>query len=177
MKSTPIAKIRNACYRCGSPKHKANFKSCPALGQTCRKCSERDHYAKVCLADGQPKVHQLEEAESESEDYVLTIDPSDKHDRPCRRCIVKIEGTMINVLVDSGSPYTIIPKELYDSLFSKANCMKAIFLQAVSEVRISLYKAFSKLRYKTRIVPIRTKYTSPRKALQFLGGLHILNFR
>ena len=72
-KSTSNAKIQNACYRCGSPKHKANFKSCPALGQTCRKCGKREHYAKVCLADGQPKVHQLEEAESESDDYALGI--------------------------------------------------------------------------------------------------------
>ena len=66
-KSTSNAKIQNACYRCGSPKHKANFKCCPALGQICRKCGKRDHYAKVCLAVGQPKVHQLEEAESESD--------------------------------------------------------------------------------------------------------------
>ena len=109
-KNTSNAKIQNACYRCGSPKHKANFKSCPALRQTCRKCGKRDHYAKVCLADGQREVHQLEEAESESDDYVLTVDPSDKHDRPCPRCIVKIQGTPINVLVDSGSPYTIIPE-------------------------------------------------------------------
>ena len=115
-KSTSNAKIQSACYRCGSPKHKANFKSCPALGQTCGK---RDHYAKVCLAEGQPKVHQLEEVESESDNYVLTVDPSDKHDRPCPRCIVKIQDTPINVLVDSGSPYTIIPKALYDSLFSE----------------------------------------------------------
>ena len=42
VKSTTIAKIRNACYRCG-------FKSCPALEQTCHKCGKRDHYAKVCL--------------------------------------------------------------------------------------------------------------------------------
>ena len=54
-KSTSNAKIQNTCYRCGSPKHKANFKSCPAVGQTCRKCGKRDHYAKVCLADGQQK--------------------------------------------------------------------------------------------------------------------------
>ena len=118
-KSTSYAKIQNACYRCGSPKHKANFKSCPALRQTCRKCGKRNHYEKVCLADGQPKVYQLEEAESESDEYVLTVDPSNKHDRPCPRCIVKIQGTPINVLVDSGSPYTIIQKALYDSLFSE----------------------------------------------------------
>ena len=83
VKSTSNAKMKNACDRCGSPKHKANFKSCPALGQTCRKCGKREHYAKVCLADGQPKVHQLEEAESESDNYVLTVDPSDKHVKTC----------------------------------------------------------------------------------------------
>ena len=32
VKSTSNVKIRNACYKCGSSKHKANFKSCPALG-------------------------------------------------------------------------------------------------------------------------------------------------
>ena len=91
------ALLLNACSRCGSPKHKANFKSCPALGQTCRKCGKKDHYAKVCLGDGQLKVHKLEETESEHEDYVLTVDPSNKHDKPCPRCIVKIQGTPINV--------------------------------------------------------------------------------
>ena len=57
VKSTSNVKLQNTCYRCGSPKHKANFKSCPALGQTCRKCGKEDHYAKVCLANSQPKVH------------------------------------------------------------------------------------------------------------------------
>ena len=120
-----MRKKTNTCYRFGSPKHKANFKSCHALGLTCRKCGKRDHYAKVFLANGQPEVHQLEEAELESDDYVLTVDPSDKHDRPCPRCIVKIQGTPINVQVDSGSPYTIIPKALYDSLFSECKLHKS----------------------------------------------------
>ena len=55
--------------------------------------------------------------------------------------------------------------------------MKAIFLQAVTEVRLSVYKASSKLHYNTRIVLIRTKYTSPKKALQFWSAqskLHIV---
>ena len=131
VKSTSNAKIQNAFYRCGSPKHKANFKRCPALGQTCRKCGKRDHYAKVCLADGQSKVHQLEEAESESDDYVLTVDPSDKHDRPCPRCIVKIQGTPINVLVGSGSPYTFIPRALYDSFFRVQIAQKRYFSRRI----------------------------------------------
>ena len=50
-KSTSNAKVQNACYRYGSQKHNANFKSCPALGQTCGKCSKKDHYAKVCLSN------------------------------------------------------------------------------------------------------------------------------
>ena len=89
------------------------------LGQTCRQCGKKDHYAKVCLDGSQPKVCQLEEDESESKDYVFTVDPSDKHDRPCPHCIVKIQGTPINVLVDSGSPYTINLKALYNSFFSQ----------------------------------------------------------
>ena len=58
-KGTSNAEIQNACYRYGSLKYKANFKSCPVLGQMCCKCGKKDHYAKVCLADDQPKVHNL----------------------------------------------------------------------------------------------------------------------
>ena len=59
-----VCPMRNACYRCGSLKHKANFKSCPTL----------DHYSKVCFADGSKP---LEEAETGTKDYVLTIDMTD----------------------------------------------------------------------------------------------------
>ena len=120
-KSTTNVKLQNTCYRCGSPKHKANFKSCPVLGQLCHKCGKKDHFLKVCSADGQPKVHQLKEVE----DYVLTVDPSNIHDRPCLRYVVKIQGTPVNVLVASGSPYTIILKALYDSLFSKCELQES----------------------------------------------------
>ena len=112
----------------------------------CRKCSKRDHYAKVCLADSQSKVHQLEEAESESKDYIFIEDLSDKHDRPCPRCIVKIQGTPINVLVYSGSPFRTHRTTVF---LLCANCMKAIFPQAVTEVRLLLYKVSqSRLQYK-----------------------------
>ena len=34
------------------------------------------------------------------------------------QCMVQIQGTAVNILVDSGSPYTIIPNELYENLFA-----------------------------------------------------------
>ena len=36
----------------------------------------------------------------------------------CPQCMVQIQGTAVNILVDSGSPYTIIPNELYENLFA-----------------------------------------------------------
>ena len=86
------------------------------------------------------------------------------------------QGTAINVLVNSGSPYTIIPKALYDSLFSEYELHESnISPGSYGGSPIAVQGLFLKLRYNTRIVPKQTNYTSPGKALQFVGGLQNLN--
>ncbi|KAL1476847.1 hypothetical protein MTO96_036189 [Rhipicephalus appendiculatus] len=39
---------RSFCYRCGSMKHKANARNCPARSQQCHKCGKIGHFAVVC---------------------------------------------------------------------------------------------------------------------------------
>lgn len=36
------------CYRCGSYKHTANLRTCPAINQKCNKCSKIGHFGRVC---------------------------------------------------------------------------------------------------------------------------------
>ena len=65
--------------------------------------------------------------------------------------------------------YTIIPKHCTTVFSPSANCVKVIFLQAVIEVRLSLYKAFSKLRYNTKNHPDTDKAYVSKKDSTILG--------
>ena len=118
----------------------------------------------------------MEEAELESDEYVLTVDHSNKHDRPCPCCVVKIQGTLINVQVDSGSPYTIIPRALYDSLFSECKLHESdISPGGYGGSPIAIQGFFkAALQYKDHTDTDKV-YVSKERILQFLGGLHNLN--
>ena len=37
------------CFRCNKPGVKANHDNCKAIGQTCRKCGRKNHFASVCF--------------------------------------------------------------------------------------------------------------------------------
>ena len=102
------------CYRCGSTQHKANYPQCAALQQKCRKCKKIGHFEKMCFAKG-TDVHVVEQSHNESHNYVLNAKEDNTKAQPnikCPQCMVQIQGTAVNILVDSGSPYTIIPIEL-----------------------------------------------------------------
>ena len=108
------------CYRCGSTQHKANYPQHGALQQKCRKCQRIGHFEKMCFAKG-IDVHVVEQSLNESQNYVLNVKEDNTKAQPnikCPRCMVQIQGTAVNILVDSGSPYTIIPNELYENLFA-----------------------------------------------------------
>lgn len=38
----------NKCYRCGSFKHIASSKLCPALSSKCHNCNRVGHFSRVC---------------------------------------------------------------------------------------------------------------------------------
>ena len=74
----------------------------------------------MCDAKG-TDVHVVEQSHNESQNYVLNVKEDNTKAQPnikCRQCMVQIQGTAVNILVDSGSPYTIIPNELYENLFA-----------------------------------------------------------
>ena len=95
------------CYRCGSTQHKANYPQCAALQQKCRKCKKIGHFEKMCFATG-TDVHVVEQSHNESQNYVLNVEEDNTKAQPnikCPQCMVQIQGTAVNILVDSGSPY------------------------------------------------------------------------
>ena len=111
---------KKTCYRCGSTQHKANYPQCAALQQKCRKCNKIGHFEKVCFSKG-TDVHVVQQLHNESQNYVLNVKADNTKAQPnikCPQCMVQIQGTAVNILVDSGSPYTIIPNELYENLFA-----------------------------------------------------------
>ncbi|KAI0231429.1 hypothetical protein LSAT2_018184, partial [Lamellibrachia satsuma] len=78
------------------------------------------HYEKVCFAK-RNNVHLVQQPDDKPYYYVLIIEKDEKAQTniKCPRCTVQIEGIEVNILVDSGSQYTIIPDALYGNLFSQ----------------------------------------------------------
>ena len=74
----------------------------------------------MCFAK-RNNVHLVQQPDDKPHDYVLIIEKDEKAQTniKCPRCTVQIEGIEVNILVDSGSPYTIIPDALYGNLFSQ----------------------------------------------------------
>ena len=97
-----------------------NCPQCAALQQKCRKCNKIGHFEKVCFSKG-TQVHVVQQSHNESQNYVLNVKAYNTKAQPnikCPQCMVQIQGPAVNILVDSGSPYTIITNELYENLFA-----------------------------------------------------------
>ena len=108
------------CYICGSTQHKANYPQCAALQQKCRKCNKIGHLEKVCFTK-RTDVHMVQQIHNESQHYVLNVKADNTKAQPnmkCPQCMVQIQRTAVKIFVDSGSPFTIIPKQLYENLFA-----------------------------------------------------------
>ena len=74
----------------------------------------------MCFSKG-TDVHVVEQLHNKSQHYVLNVKADNTKAQPnikCPQCMVQLQGTAVNMLVDSGSPYTIIPNELYENLFA-----------------------------------------------------------
>ena len=84
-------------------------------------------------------VHVVEQSHNESQNYVLNVKEDSTKAQPnikCPQCMVQIQGTAVNILVDSGSPYTIIPNELYENLFAYTELCNSDISPVVMGVRL-----------------------------------------
>lgn len=128
----------SACYRCGNTGHYGRDPTCPARGQTCRKCNGRDHFAKVCKTKPQHgKDHvnhvQGEEPPPSNREYAFHVHNCDKS------CMIEVSvgEIMLYVLVDSGATSNIISEETWESL--KAQRIKCVSSAAPSGKKLYSY--------------------------------------
>ncbi|KAJ1200459.1 hypothetical protein NDU88_004283 [Pleurodeles waltl] len=123
------------CYRCGGLGHIASSPMCIARTLTCRVCGIRGHLAKVCRSKGKVfnnSIKSVDNAQEEQEEIVLTINSAlevnqreieSKSERNFKKestvklekphCDIMLESRSVRVLVDSGSLFTLISKNVF----------------------------------------------------------------
>ncbi|XP_069062077.1 uncharacterized protein [Pleurodeles waltl] len=122
------------CMRCGSNLH-TNKSTCPALFKECFKCGKTGHFSTVCRS--QRNVNSIVGKQLETEHCIqdvesvvlmITEDKSKQHNifntdidnqiyRP-PKCEVIIDGFSTIMLVDSGSPFSIISEAFFNKNWS-----------------------------------------------------------
>ena len=122
-------KSRLKCRNCGGDyPHHGGKTSCPAYQATCRGCGKLDHFETVCRSKDKGEssntrrstVHKVSEEESSDEDEVYTFSLSTKasKDQPFFR--IKVHGTPVTIMADSGTSIKILDEE-YHRLPSRPN--------------------------------------------------------
>ncbi|KAJ1163651.1 hypothetical protein NDU88_004106 [Pleurodeles waltl] len=123
------------CYRCGCPGHIASSPICTARTLTCRTCGVRGHLSKVCRSRGKMlnnSIKSVDSAQEVHEEIVLTVnatlevdqqgveskssgnlrkESTIKLEKP--HCDIMLESKPVRVLVDYGSLFTLISKDVY----------------------------------------------------------------
>ena len=87
------------CWGCGRVGHRRGDQGCPARGVKCSRCGNLNHFAQHCRpsSQGRKGVHSVE---------VLTVGESSL------MIPATVEGTLVNLTVDSGSPVSLLPRRV-----------------------------------------------------------------
>ncbi|KAJ1112996.1 hypothetical protein NDU88_001256 [Pleurodeles waltl] len=122
-------------YRCDAPGHIASSRACAARNAICRNCGKRGHFAKVCRFKpnaGSKSFQEIQDVFETMEDIILTVhevlisrdcegapvqvvkrESTDVLEKPHAQ--VMLDNVWVRLLVDSGSLFTLISREAYDS--------------------------------------------------------------
>ena len=95
--------------------HEQRKEACPAYGQTCRRCSKRNHFESVCQSktvsgkkSGQQAVNELE-----TDEELLVLGDADA-DRWHTR--LKIDNRTVRFLLDCGATVNLLPESFVQSI-------------------------------------------------------------
>ncbi|XP_067940151.1 uncharacterized protein [Watersipora subatra] len=121
--------VSRRCFRCGKLNHVANDRSCPARGKKCNKCGKIGHFAnsKFCK-DNNGQVGNVDNDEAVEDSNVSTDDESrlyavkQRQQVKTPRCTVKLEGQVVQFIIDTGACENIVPFSVYDKLSTRLDC-------------------------------------------------------
>lgn len=117
------------CFRCGSKSHKANHPTCPAANATCNTCQKRGHFRKMCRSSSSSEAPRpvsarpprkavnavsqpvAEQGDDEPPTYNLFYGSIQGAASQWRRQI-RLDGSPIEALADSGSEANVLPQRL-----------------------------------------------------------------
>lgn len=110
--------VKKPCYRCLRTNHTPE--NCRFKNATCHGCRKKGHILPACKAKtehSKEKMHTLN-VESSDEEYLKTL--SDSKDRNVIWVSPEINGTVIDMELDTGSGISVISKQDFDQFFK--NC-------------------------------------------------------
>ena len=123
------------CFCCGLD-HYAKDPTCPARNVTCHNCGKRGHYTALCKgrrsAGGARAVHAL---------HILSVGTGQL------RAPVDVGGKAVSMIVDTGSPVTVLPR----------NCVPTDYVITPSDKPLQAYGGDMLQVLGTCVVPIRYK--------------------
>lgn len=182
----------SVCFRCGSRLHIASFPGCPAVNKECKNCGRLGHFSNMCR---DCKRYPTQTRGSVS--YLVVNKEITKHDEPLSEmhkgfvvsiidgipdnimksptCEFQILGEKVLLMVDSGSPWTIITQDYYqEMLANKMSFDKLrdpdIIAESFDGAKINIVGYFIvELQFKGRCV-IAKLYIAPK-------GVNVLGWR
>ena len=112
------AEQKKSCYRCLRTNHSPE--NCRFKNATCHGCHKKGHILPACKSKSKEKVHTLN-VESSDEEYLKTL--SDSKDRNVIWVSPEINGTVIDMELDTGSGISVISKQDFDIYFKDCKLM------------------------------------------------------
>ena len=150
---------RFKCTRCGGP-HRTEDKRCRAQGKTCFTRGKQGHLARYCRSKkNQSSLNEI------SENNLIAVN---RVESELIETEIKIQGTPVKMLVDTGSKYSIIPRKVWKNLKTKMRAEPTIKLTAYSGDKVPVLGS-SEVQLQKNGLSVRTKLLIVQEGTCILG--------